>query len=70
MNSNNEITLYQQDNTGEIILYQPDNSLKLEVRLENENIWLTQAQIAYLFDTKRPAITIRMINAKSYYLND
>ena len=28
---------------NEIILYQPDNSIEVEVRLENENVWLTQA---------------------------
>lgn len=28
---------------GEIILYQPDEAIKLEVRLENEVVWLTQA---------------------------
>jgi hypothetical protein len=48
--------------TGEIILYQPDNSLKLEVRMENETVWLTQEQIAYLFGTKRPAITKHLNN--------
>jgi hypothetical protein len=33
----------------EIVLYQPDNSIQLEVRVENETVWLTQAQIADLF---------------------
>ena len=33
---------------GEIILYQPNESIKLEVRLEEENVWLTQNQIAEL----------------------
>ena len=42
---------------GEIILYQPDEAVKLEVRLEDETVWLTQEQIADLFGTKRPAIT-------------
>jgi hypothetical protein len=36
-------------NTGEIILYQPDNSIQLEVRLENETVWLNRQQIALLF---------------------
>ena len=36
-------------NAGEIILYQPDNSIRLEVRMENETVWLTQAQMAMLF---------------------
>ena len=34
---------------GEIILYQPDSSIRLEVRLEEETVWLTQAQMAMLF---------------------
>jgi hypothetical protein len=62
MNNNNEITLNQPDNKGEIILYQPNGSLKLEVRLENETVWLTQIQIADLFGTKRPAITKHLNN--------
>jgi prophage antirepressor-like protein len=47
---------------NEIILYQPDNTVEVEVRLENENVWLTQAQIAMLFGTKRPAITKHLNN--------
>ena len=42
---------------NEIIIYQPDETIKLDVRLENETVWLTQEQIAQLFGTKRPAIT-------------
>ena len=34
---------------GEIILYQPDNEVKLEVRLENETVWLNRGQLAELF---------------------
>ena len=47
---------------GEIILYQPDEAIRLEVRMENETIWLIQEQIAYLFGTKRPAITKHLNN--------
>lgn len=47
---------------GEIILYQPDETVKLEVRLEDETVWLTQEQIADLFGTKRPAITKHLNN--------
>ena len=50
------------ENQGEIILYQPDNEVKLEVRLEEETVWLTQEQIATLFGTKRPAITKHLSN--------
>ena len=34
---------------NEIVLYQPDNSLRLEVWLENEPVWLNRQQIAVLF---------------------
>lgn len=50
------------DTNNEIILYQPDETMKLEVRLENETVWLTQQQIADLFGTKRPAITKHLSN--------
>jgi len=36
---------------GEIILYQPDEAVKLEVRLEDETVWLTQEQIADIDST-------------------
>ncbi len=47
---------------GEIILYQPDESVKLEVRMENETVWLTQAQIAELFERDRTVITKHINN--------
>ncbi|HIZ02334.1 MAG TPA: virulence RhuM family protein [Candidatus Bacteroides merdipullorum] len=37
------------ENQGEIILYQPDNEVKLEVRLENETVWLNRQQLSELF---------------------
>lgn len=50
-------------NKGEIILYQTqDNQIALEVRFEEDTVWLTQKQIAELFGTKRPAITKHLIN--------
>lgn len=47
---------------GEIILYQPDEAIKLEVRLENEMVWLTQAQITELFQRERTVITKHINN--------
>lgn len=41
---------------NEIILYQPDNSISLEVRVEDETVWLTQQQIADLFGRDRTVI--------------
>lgn len=49
-------------NTGEIILYQPDSSIRLEVRMEEETVWLTQAQMAMLFETSRNNITLHIKN--------
>jgi len=47
---------------GEIIAYHADGELHLDVRLENETVWLTQQQIADLFGTKRQAITKHLAN--------
>ena len=42
--------------------YQPDETIRLEVRVEDETVWLSQAQMADLFGTKRPAITKHLNN--------
>ena len=47
---------------GEIILYQPNETIKLEVRLEEESVWLTKAQIAALFGIEVPAISKHIRN--------
>ena len=47
---------------NQIIVYQPNETVRLDVRLENETVWLTQEQIASLFGTKRPAITKHLAN--------
>ena len=46
---------------GEIILYQPDEAIKLEVRMEDETVWLTQAQMVELFQRDQSVIA-RHIN--------
>ncbi len=48
--------------TGEIVVYQPDEITRLEVRVNEETVWLTQEQIAMLFGVKRPAITKHIRN--------
>ncbi len=50
------------ENNGEIILYQPDSSIRLEVRMKEETVWMTQAQMAALFGTQRAAITKHLNN--------
>ena len=52
MDSNNQIVIYQTE----------DGQTQVDVRLENETVWLTQKQIAELFGTKRPAITKHLKN--------
>jgi hypothetical protein len=43
---------------GEIILYNaPDGTAKLEIRLEHDTVWLSQQQMALLFDTERSVLS-------------
>ena len=54
--------LYPMENQGEIILYQSDNEVKLEVRLEEDTVWLTQAQIVELFQSSKANISEHIKN--------
>ena len=47
---------------GEVVLYQPDETIRMEVRLEDETVWLTQAQMAELFQTTRNNVTLHIGN--------
>ncbi|MBP5480900.1 MAG: virulence RhuM family protein [Paludibacteraceae bacterium] len=47
---------------NEIILYQPDETVKLEVRMSEETVWLTQQQIALLFDCSIDNIGLHLKN--------
>ena len=47
---------------GEIILYQPDETVRLEVRLEDDTVWLTQAQIVALFQKAKSTISFHISN--------
>jgi hypothetical protein len=50
-------------NRGEIIIYKdPNGETQLDVRLEEETVWLMQEQIASLFGTQRPAVTKHLGN--------
>ncbi|GHV35509.1 DNA-binding protein [Bacteroidia bacterium] len=49
------------NNKNEIILYQPDSAIQLEVLVENETVWLTQAQMVILFGRDQSVIS-RHIN--------
>ena len=47
---------------NEIVLYQPNENLQLQVRLENDTVWLTQAQMAELFQRAPQNITMHIRN--------
>ena len=47
---------------GEIILYQPNETVKLDVRIEDETVWLTQAQIVELFQSSKANISEHIKN--------
>jgi death-on-curing family protein len=47
---------------GEIVIYKSKEGPKLEVRLEEDNIWLTLNQIASLFDVQKAAISKHIKN--------
>ncbi len=45
-----------------IIVYQPNDMLNLEVRVENDSVWLTQSQMSELFQRDRSVITKHINN--------
>lgn len=47
----------------EIVLYKPDESVQLEVRLEDDTVWLTQQQMAELFQKDISVISRHIKNA-------
>ena len=50
-------------NTGEILMYQnQDGNIKIDVRLEEETVWLTQAQICELFQKSKATISEHITN--------
>ena len=54
--SNNEST------KGEIVMYQPDETIRLEVRVESETVWLTQQQMAELFKATKQNVSLHIKN--------
>ena len=51
------------DNKGEIVLYQPEGEVRLEVRIENETVWLNRQQLAMLFNRDIKTIGKHITNA-------
>ena len=62
MKPENKKTLPTIAEKGEIVLYQPDESIRLEVRIEDETVWLSQAQMAELFGTTKQNVSLHINN--------
>ena len=45
----NQISTTVPEAKGEIVLYQPDETIRLEVRMEDDTVWLNRQQMAELF---------------------
>ena len=54
--SNNE------SSKGEIVMYQPDETIRLEVRMGEDTVWLTQQQMADLFQRDQSVIARHIRN--------
>lgn len=50
------------DQRGEIVLYQPDEKTRIEARLDEDTVWLTQQQMGELFQTTRNNVTLHIGN--------
>ena len=63
---NNQITTTSsepsQKEQNQIILYRPNETISLEVRLENETVWLSQAQMTELFGSTKQNISLHINN--------
>ncbi|MBX4205176.1 MAG: virulence RhuM family protein [Candidatus Doudnabacteria bacterium] len=52
----------KQEKKGEIVIYKADSGPELQIKLEDDTVWLTQAQIAELFGSDRSVITKHIRN--------
>ena len=55
----------ESDNKGEIVMYQPDETIRLEVRMESETVWLSANQMSLLFDRDEKTIRKHINNVFS-----
>ena len=49
-----------ESNQGEIVMYQPDETIRLEVRVESETVWLMQQQMAELFKATKQNVSLHI----------
>jgi len=59
-----QLTIGQKENAGgEVVIYNPNDSIRLEVRLENETVWLNREQLSILFNRDKKTIGKHINNA-------
>ena len=59
---NNKLNPLIKSGSGEIVLYQPEGEVRLEVRVENDTVWLTQMQMAELFHATKQNVSLHIAN--------
>ena len=57
--------MVEREKRNEIVVYQPDETMRLDVRLENDTVWLSQEQMCELFQRDRTVITKHVRNVFS-----
>ncbi|MBR6030908.1 MAG: virulence RhuM family protein [Bacteroidaceae bacterium] len=62
INANDVLSKNTSDEKNEIVLYQPDETIRLEVRMGEDSVWLTQQQMAELFNKDRTVISRHIRN--------
>ena len=62
INANDVLSKNTSDGKNEIVLYQPDETIRLEVRMGEDSVWLTQQQMAELFNKDRTVISRHIRN--------
>jgi hypothetical protein len=63
-------SLSYANSKGEIVMYQPDDTIQLEVRVENDSVWLNRQQNSDLFSRDIKTISKHINNALSEELED
>ena len=54
--------LVKSEPKNEIVVYQPNETLRLEVLVENETVWLTQSQLCELFGVVKSNVSYHLKN--------
>ena len=60
--ANNNINIQATTDDSQIVLYQPDESISLQVKIEEDTVWLTQAQMVELFGSSKANVSEHITN--------